>query len=241
MRASSSRPAIAVTYSSSDYADFDHWSTVFESVVEAGGVPVAIDCTDVQGTFRRLARGMGGLILGGGGDVDPRRYGADPDDPLVRDTNPLHDAGELEAFEIAQNAGTPVLAICRGAQLVNVALGGSLYVDLVRDMPGALDHWAGYENLGKPVQDVEVAEGSLIAHWMGQHGRVPVNTQHHQGMREIAPGLTETAWTSDGLVEGYECVERRLVGVQWHPEMLWEAEQSAAALMAGFVEDCRRR
>jgi putative glutamine amidotransferase len=239
MRPNSKRPTVAITYSSANYAKFDHWSMVFESVAEAGATPVTIDCADVQATFRSLSRGMDGLILAGGGDVDPRRYGADANDPMIWEANPVHDSGELEAFDLAQKAGIPVLAICRGAQLVNVSLGGSLWVDLARDRPNSIGHWAGDDHISRPFHDVEVAEGSVLARWMGQGGRIPANAQHHQGMRKIAAELTETAWTSDGLVEGYECLERNLVGVQWHPELLWEAEPSAAALMAGFVEGCR--
>jgi putative glutamine amidotransferase len=83
--------------------------------------------------------------------------------------------------------------------------------------------------------------GTLLSKWMGVHGTIPVNSEHHQGIRDLAPSLTPVAVSPDGLVEAFEAPSRHLVGVQWHPEILWPYEETSAALLQGFVAECRAR
>ncbi|XBB66522.1 gamma-glutamyl-gamma-aminobutyrate hydrolase family protein [Nocardioides sp. WV_118_6] len=234
------RPLIGITYSSAELADFLLWRSMFRGVVAAGGIPLAIDCRHPLPDLADLADLVGrldGLVVSGGGDVDARRYGASPDDPLLRGVNPHRDESELAALDAALDRRLPVLAICRGAQLVNVARGGTLYVDLGRDLPSELRHRESEEALGEPLHDVDVVAGTTLAAWTGG-GTIGVNSQHHQGIRTLAAGLVPSAHAPDGLIEAYEDPAARLVAIQWHPEVLWPVAEHALGLLRGFVAEC---
>lgn len=231
------RPLIGITYSSAELAEFLLWRSMFRGVVAAGGVPLAIDCRDPQPHIADLVARLDGLVISGGGDVDARRYGGDPADPLLRGVNPHRDDAEIAALDTAVARGLPVLAICRGAQLVNVARGGTLHVDLGRDLPSELRHRESEEALGEPLHDVEVVAGTTLAAWTGG-GTIGVNSQHHQGIRTLADGLVPSAYAPDGLVEAFEHPPTRLTAIQWHPEVLWPSQAHALDLLRGFVATC---
>ncbi len=232
------RPVIGVTYSSAELDEFLLWRRMFRGVVAAGGIPLALDCRLPQPEIRDLVARLDGVLIGGGGDVDPRRYGGPADDPLLRGVNTDRDAAELAALETATSLGLPVLAICRGAQLVNVALGGTLYADLARDHGSGLTHRESEEALGAPLHDVDVVAGTTLAAWTGG-GSLAVNSQHHQGIRVLADDLMPGAYSSDGLVEAFEQPDTGLVAVQWHPEVLWPVERHALDLLTAYVAGCR--
>lgn len=238
MRKHLDRPVIGVTYSSKDLEDFGLWRHMFHAFVAAGATPLSIDCTAEHSGIRSLISRLDGLVIGGGGDVDPSLYGGDPDDPLVRGVNGARDSSERLALQAAMDRGLPILAICRGLQLVNVILGGTLHADLARDRGRASAHQQGVALLDRPAHVVEVRPGSLLATWMGCDGTVSVNSEHHQGVRDLAPSLARAAVAPDGLLEAFELAERRLVGVQWHPEVLWPYEKTSADLLRGFVDEC---
>ena len=232
------RPVIGITYSARDLERFELWRHIFHAFVAAGATPISIDCTQEQPRIHAVVERLDGLVVSGGGDVDPALYGGDPADPALKGVNPARDLSERLALHSALERHMPVLAICRGVQFVNVVLGGTLYADLARDRPGSLHHQASEEALASPAHDVEVEAGSLLSKWLGRDGTIPVNSEHHQGLRDVAPGLTPVAHASDGVVEALEWPERRLVGVQWHPEILWPYEGSSADLLSGFAAEC---
>jgi putative glutamine amidotransferase len=229
---------IGITYSSAELDEFLLWRSMFRGVIAAGGTPVAIDCLTAQPVIADLTARLDGLIISGGGDVDPRRYGADPTDPLLRGVNPHRDEAELAALRTAGEHGLPVLAICRGAQLVNVALGGTLYADLDRDHPSDLIHRDTGKALSSPLHQVEVVPGTMLARWTAAGSTLAVNSQHHQGIRALAEDLVPSAWSPDGLVEAFEQSDTRLLAIQWHPEVLWPAEPHALELLTSFVQQC---
>jgi hypothetical protein len=153
------RPIVSVTYVSTDLAHFTHWRNMFNGVVAAGATPVSVDCAaPLPDLDAHIAR-MDGLILSGGGDVDPRLYGGEPDDALLTNVNPVRDQQERVALESALTSGMPILAICRGLQFVNVAFGGGLYADLARDKIDGVIHQGSKEALDKPMHEVEVSPG----------------------------------------------------------------------------------
>lgn len=232
------RPMIGVTYDSAELDEFLLWRHMFRGVVAAGGTPVAIDCNLPVPHMLALVERLDGLILSGGGDVDPRRYGGDPADPLLRGVNTSRDDAETTALAAARLGKVPVLAICRGVQLVNVALGGTLYADLSRDYCKDLEHRLTGEALDTPLHEVEVVAASDLAVDLGQAGVISVNSQHHQGIRDLAPVLTPNAFSADGLIEGFEIAGESLIGVQWHPEVLWPTAGHALDLLASFVAKC---
>ncbi|MER5624308.1 gamma-glutamyl-gamma-aminobutyrate hydrolase family protein [Streptosporangium sp. NPDC002544] len=240
MVAHPSRPVIGLTYSSTDLERFSLWRNMLHGFAEAGAVTLTIDCHQPHDDIAAVVRRLDGLVVSGGADVDPAAYGADPGDPAIRDIDPIRDRNEQAALRAALDAGLPVLAICRGLQLVNVTLGGTLYADLNRDLAGEVAHELREEALAWPLHMVDVTPGSRLSQWLGgTSGRLAVNSEHHQGVRRLADGLVATAVADDGLVEGAELRDHPLVAVQWHPEILWPNEEHALQLLSGFVDACR--
>jgi gamma-glutamyl-gamma-aminobutyrate hydrolase PuuD len=181
-----------------------------DAVAEAGGEPVLLPTGAISA---EVVGRLDGLIVAGGADVDPARYGqaAGAHTTVLR---PERDESELAALQAALDRDLPVLAICRGMQLLNVALGG----DLVQHLPdvenaGVHDPGAGRYQL----REVRTAPGSRLHRLLGPSA--PVACHHHQALARLAPDLTATAWAEDGVVEGVEVTGRQFsLGVQWHPE-----------------------
>lgn len=188
-----------------------------QAVLQSGGVPLVL--SPLLGTAHNatLLEALDGLLLSGGEDVAPERYGATPH-PALGDVDRVRDAFELDLFGAARERRLPVLAICRGIQLVNVALGGSLWQDIASERPEALAHTqtGGRENR---THAVTIVPGSCLATALGTT-RLDVNSFHHQSIRNLAPGLVVSASAPDGEVEGLESApgDPWLLGVQWHPE-----------------------
>jgi anthranilate synthase component 2/putative glutamine amidotransferase len=181
-----------------------------DAVAEAGGEPVLLPTAAVSVDV--VAR-LDGLVLAGGADVDPARYGEEPGSHTIA-TRPDRDASEVAVLQAALDRDLPLLAICRGMQLLDVVLGGSL----VQHLPGV----AGTQphQLGPGVyaeRKVRTAPGTVLDALLGPV--TTVNCHHHQALDRIAPELTPSAWAEDGVVEGVEAAGRRFcLGVQWHPE-----------------------
>jgi putative glutamine amidotransferase len=186
-----------------------------DAVVRAGAIPFVLPVMDPgDAEFALLA--VDGLLLSGGGDVDPARYGALPV-PEIYGLDPGRDAFEVALVLAAARADVPVLGICRGSQILNVALGGSL-IQHVPAVTGC-DHCIR-DRSHEPVHDVVVASGSLLEAVAGAT-EIAVNSLHHQAVDRLGAGLRAVAWAEDGIVEGVESDgPGRLLGVQWHPELL---------------------
>ena len=190
------------------------------SVVAAGGIPLVLSQLMGPEHAARAAACCDGLLLTGGEDVDPIHYGARP----VRGLNTVdaaRDAFELALLRAARERGLPVLGICRGIQLINVGLGGTLWQDLPSERSGGVDHNPAASRDAR-VHQVSLAPGSRIARALGVTRLMP-NSFHHQGIRDLAPGLVATGWTEDGLIEAVETVDNDgwLLAVQWHPEEMY--------------------
>jgi putative glutamine amidotransferase len=182
-----------------------------DAVERAGGRPVLIPPSE-EGVDETLDA-LDAIVFSGGADVDPSIYGADAhpetDEPQAR-----RDAGELALLRAALDRDMPMLAICRGFQLLNVARGG----DLVQHLPEAVGHDEHKQIPGEFAEHpVEVKDGTRLAEIVGAHG--PVTSHHHQGVGRVGDGLVQTAWAADGTLEALEDPSQRFaVGVQWHPE-----------------------
>jgi putative glutamine amidotransferase len=196
-----------------------------DAVAEAGGEPVLLPTGAVSA---EAVRRLDGLVLAGGADVDPARYGH-PAGPHTTVLRPERDAAELAVLQAALSRDLPLLAICRGMQLLNVELGG----DLLQHLPDVAG--AGIHNPGAGLfagRQVRTAPGTQLDRLLGP--TAAVDCHHHQALDRIAPELTPSAWAEDGLVEAVEATGRRFcLGVQWHPEAgadrrLFEALVSAA-------------
>jgi putative glutamine amidotransferase len=218
------------------------------AVQESGGIPVLLTPAHGGSALRALFELLDGLVLTGGEDVAPERYGEEVLHPNVESV-PERDALELQLLEWALADDLPVLAICRGIQVLNVGLGGTLYQDLPADHPAELVHDQGLGETPRPRTEahhpVTVTPGSCLADVLGA-ATVEVNSMHHQGIKRLATPLAAVAHAPDGLVEGVEPVDTArwsfLLGVQWHPEELARAgDAPSRRLFDRFVAAAAKR
>lgn len=206
-----------------------------QAIIQAGALPVLVPLG--LPVLPELTSRLDGLLFTGGGDIHPKFYQSE-DHPLIEGIDVERDRLEIELVCAAVEDNLPFLGICRGLQVFNVALGGSLYADITSQVPGSLPHSRFPEQardyLAHPV---EISAGSCLAGLMGA-GSKKVNSMHHQGIRNLAPGLQATALAPDGLVEAVELPGHPFaLAVQWHPECLLE-HKTAQALFQAFVKAC---
>ncbi|NNN11727.1 MAG: gamma-glutamyl-gamma-aminobutyrate hydrolase family protein [Acidimicrobiaceae bacterium] len=168
------------------------------------------------------------LILPGGYDVQPFLYG-EPDSPQLQQTDPVRDLFEIAAIKAARSQSKKILAICRGIQILNVALGGTLYQDLPSS---GFNNHSDIDNEHTPSHRVELSPGSKVAKYTNHADAV--NTLHHQAIKDLAPGLEVTARSDDGVVEAVESEE--IIGVQWHPERMWQLDRNHLGTFKWLVE-----
>ncbi len=217
---------------------FGLMATYTEAVRAAGGLPVLIPLGLDEDELLALVERLDGVLLPGGGDIAPSHYGGDETDETVRNIDSERDALELWLARYAAESATPLLAICRGLQVVNVALGGSLYEDIYRGMPGAILH--DYNDRSERdylAHEVSVATHSRLAQALEANGSLRVNSLHHQGIRRLAPGLAAVATAPDGLIEAVELRDHPFaVAVQWHPEAILAREPRMNQLFRAFVQ-----
>jgi putative glutamine amidotransferase len=210
------------------------------AVQDAGGIPRLLPphlTADVQAA---LWERLDGLVLTGGGDIDPARF-EQPRHPKTDDVAPARDELELGLTRRALDEDVPLFAICRGLQVLNVALGGTLVQDLASERPGSLQH-SQREPRHEPTHVVKVmGEGTRLGRVLGSL-EVSVNSMHHQAIDRLGFGLREVAWAPDGVIEGVEMPgdDHFVLGVQWHPEELVGHDQAARNLFTALVEAARK-
>lgn len=167
-------------------------------------------------SIRAIIASCSGLLLSGGEDVEPSRYGEEPL-PELGTVNPGRDAMEFHALEAALERELPVFGICRGHELLNVYFGGTLYQDIATQIPGELSHYQTTE-WGEHHHTARIVPETRLASILGDE-TLEINSFHHQAIKDLAPGFRSTAIADDGLIEAVEATERPwVVGVQWHPE-----------------------
>jgi putative glutamine amidotransferase len=205
------------------------------AIIQAGGAPVLIPSELPQDAWRSLYPRLDGLIFTGGGDIAVRHFDGEPH-PRVHEVDDERDSLEFGLLSAALRDGRPFLGICRGCQVLNVGLGGTLYTHIQDQRPGALkhDYYPDYPRT-KLVHEARVEEGSRLAEIVSEP-ILQVNSLHHQGIKEIAPALEPVAYAPDGLVEAVELPGHPFaLAVQWHPE--WLTDQPAMQrLFRAFVE-----
>lgn len=216
------------------------------AIQDAGGLPWVLPLTVETDDAAECVRRCDGVLLSGGDDVHPALYASRLPARLRRTVtaeDPRRDALEIALVREVLRQRKPLLAICRGQQLLNVALGGTLVVDIPLQRPGALDH-RQLDRKSEPVHEILVAPDSILAKALGGT-RSAVNSTHHQAVDRVADPLRVTAVSPDGLIEGLELRgEARgwtpyLAAVQFHPERLYRAHPEFRPLFGGFVEFCR--
>ena len=216
-------------------------SDYMESIRRAGGEPIEV-VPGVEKAEHILSR-VDGLMLTGGGDVDPKLYGEEPL-ATFEAAEAGRDAFEIELSRAAVASGLPFLAICRGMQVLNVAMGGTLIQDIPSQVQGALEH-----SIREPrhhiAHEVWVAKGSKLAALLADHMEdgetCHVNSRHHQAVRQSAEGFTVTATSPDGVIEAMEKTDNPFcVAVQWHPENFWRTGEFRE-LFQGLVQAANAR
>jgi putative glutamine amidotransferase len=190
-----------------------------KAVAEAGGMPVVLPPSISLRAAMALLDSVDGLLLSGGPDLDPGYYGEEPI-PELGTTIPAWDALEMALLRLALKLGIPIFGICRGMQILNVALGGTLYQDLPSQLGAdVLNHWQTTPK-SQSTHEVELLDDSYLAE-ITDCQTVETNSYHHQGIKCLADALKVAARSADGVIEALESrdfSERWLVGVQWHPE-----------------------
>lgn len=207
-------------------------------VLQAGGVPVLIPSLIAEDTWDAIYSRLDGILFSGGGDIGLEFSPGDPH-PRIDDVDLARDSIELQLVRAAASDGKPFLGICRGCQVMNVALGGTLYTHIPDQLPNALDHSYPGNMRTVLVHEVKIEEGTRVAEIFGEP-IIKVNSLHHQGLKDIAPSLRVAGHAPDGLVEAVELSDHPFgLAVQWHPEWLTD-QPSTRNLFKKFVETAGR-
>jgi putative glutamine amidotransferase len=220
-------PVIGITTNQSKNAygqpTFMLMQSYVNAVMEAGGVPVLIPSLIAEDGWEAVYSRLDGILLSGGGDIGMDFSPGEPH-PRIDDVDVARDAIELTMVRAAASEGKPFLGICRGCQVMNVALGGTLYTHIPDQLPNALDHAYPGNLRTVLVHEVKIEEGTRFAEIFGQP-IIRVNSLHHQGLKDIAPSARVAGHAPDGLVEAIELPDHPFaLAVQWHPEWLTDQE-----------------
>jgi putative glutamine amidotransferase len=221
------KPRIGITCSPLRAGNY--YDAYLRAIESAGAEPVVMAPAAEEldaGDAHRMLSGLDGLLMPGGWDVDPAEYG-EARDGAEEDVDPALDRTEIALVRGAVNAGMPVFGICRGQQVINVALGGSL-----------MQHIDGHDMHGQPrnrlAHGIDIDPDSELAHVVSESA-VMVNSLHHQAVKDLAPGLRATARSADGIVEAVESADGMVMAVQCHPEELVNQQSWAQSLFQRFV------
>ena len=204
------------------------------AIMQADGVPVLIPSMIAEDGWDALYSRLDGVLFSGGGDIGLEYSPGEPH-PRIDDVELERDSVEFKLIKVSASDGKPFLGICRGIQVVNVALGGTLYTHIPDQLPNALDHSYPGNKRTVLVHEIKIEEGTRIAEILGEP-IVKVNSLHHQGLKDIAPSLRVAGHAPDGLVEAVELPDHPFgIAVQWHPEWLTD-QQPTRNLFRKFVE-----
>lgn len=208
-----------------------------QAILDAGGIPVLLPSNGANEDYAELAAHLDGLLIPGGGDISTFLYGEE----AIKQVTNMRSADDLFEFAVLRRMaelGKPILGICRGVQVINVAFGGTLYQDIPSQFPSnQCHHQSGprYE----PFHYVELEEGSRLAKILGT-SKLAVNTYHHQAVKDVAPSFRICAKAHDGLTEAIEHESKYILGVQWHPECMYDVHKEFAPIFHDFVAEAAK-
>lgn len=207
------------------------------TVSNCNGIPVILPVSKPENA-NQLIDSVDGLILSGGNDVSPYIYGEDSSQ-FLRSTDPFRDEFEISLLKEAIKQGKPVLGICRGMQLINVAFGGTLYQDTSLNANYTIQHFQ-QSDPHFPIHSINVMENSILHSILGS--KAMVNSIHHQMLKKVSNEFYITATSNDGVIEAIEKKDGSFVlGVQWHPEILSESYEKMKGIFERFIEECNKK
>ena len=233
--------AVSTSVTVSEYPERAYINAAYLKAIQAaGGVPVPMPPQLDAPARAEILKRVHGVLLTGGGDVAPARFGETPH-PTTSLISDARDSLEIDLTHWAVDTRVPLLAVCRGLQVLNVALGGSLYQDIPSEPGSPIDHSQSGKPRHIPAHRVKVRDGSRLAQILGTV-EVDVNSFHHQAIKRLGQRLADVAWAPDSIIEGIELVDggQFVVGVQWHPEELTENDGAAFNLFAALVKRARQ-
>jgi putative glutamine amidotransferase len=208
-----------------------------DAIAKSGGIPVILPyVTDLQ-QMKKLASKLDGLVLTGGNDISPRFFQEEPH-PHLGEVSPERDQFEIEFLKIFYPTKKPIFAICRGIQVINVFLGGTLYQDLPSESDSGIQH-SQKAPRHYAAHSIQVFPDTFL-YQVVKSDKIFVNTYHHQAVKQVANSLRVSAVAPDGVIEGIETKEqdRFLLGVQWHPEGMYDTEKHAREMFQTFIKEC---
>lgn len=211
--------------------------TYIDSVVQAGGIPFIIPVLEDRKDINRYIESIDGLILTGGEDISPLLFGEEP----IKETKNIcynRDRMELALFNQAYKKDLPVLGICRGLQLINTALDGTLYQDINSQIKDSLGHISTY-NIDGGYHSIKIKKDTILFDIFKEE-KINVNSQHHQSIKDLGRNLRINALSSDGIVEGAESTNSKFVlGVQFHPEAMINKHREFLDIFDYFIKACK--
>lgn len=210
----------------------------YEGIIKAGGIPLLLPLTEDDEVLSELVRRCDGFLASGGPDIDAK-YFNEQNLPFNGEISPVRDYMETFIMKSAVDTNKSVFGICRGAQVLNTAMGGTLYQDIYSQIKDRelLKH---SQNAPKwyPTHEIDIKSGSRV--WKSfLKERVRVNSFHHQAIKDTAPCFETVSWSRDGIIEAIEHKNHKFaVGVQWHPELMWQRDEAFLQLFINFVQSC---
>jgi len=213
--------------------------TYMRALKAVGAIPVVMPLDASEEDLKQLSQDLDGFLFTGGPDVHPFLFGEETQ-AHCGNVSPARDQMEISLLPMIMELQKPILGICRGIQVLNIALGGNIWQDIpsqvTRDFPLAHSQPFSYD---MPCHTVVLTEGSLLAR-ISESSSIKVNSMHHQAVKDLAPGLIASAYSTDYLIEALEMPDYPFfIGVQWHPEYLWEKNKEAFRLFQTFVKACK--
>lgn len=212
-----------------------------DAIIAAGGLPLIVPLKTPEAGLHVIAEKADGLFLPGGDDISPLRYGA-PRSEKTEIVCEERDELELSLVKIFREQKKPIFGICRGMQVINVALCGTLYQDIKSEIRGSLVHRDDKKTVKERYQedahDVRLMPKTALRDFF-EHARISVNSTHHQSVKKLGESLRVGAVAEDGVIEGVEAEDMNkewIVGVQWHPEEIWKTHKEQAVLFKKFIE-----
>lgn len=213
-------------------------NTYIKVIEESGGIPILLPYVTASQTMEYFVNICDGFLFTGGADIDPKRYGEQPKDTCGI-IQYFRDEFEFNMFQMVIQTSKPIFAICRGAQLINVALGGTLYQDLPSELPTQIAHRQREEKFS-PSHEVRVLGNTPLYQMTGAE-RICANSFHHQAVKTLGNGLEVMAIADDGVVEAFYLTgQRYLCAYQWHPERLYAIDADNRRIFDDFIKACQR-